>query len=93
MSTIYTAGLASIFGYAVFNGLLSKYPPSAVVPWALWAPAVAMASGWALLGQRPNGAELAGGGLLLVGVLVALRQGSGRVPTDVVAVEVATAAP
>ncbi|MFN8023198.1 MAG: EamA family transporter [Acidimicrobiales bacterium] len=93
VSTLYTSGLASIFGYAVFNGLLSKYPPSAVVPWALWAPAVAMAAGWALLDQRPNGAELAGGALLLVGVLVALRQGARPVVPTVPAAEVATAAP
>ncbi|MCX6522956.1 MAG: EamA family transporter [Actinobacteria bacterium] len=72
-STAYTACLASLFGYAVYNGLLSRYPSSAVVPWALWGPVVAMAAGWALLDQRPNGAELAGGLLLLIGVLVALR--------------------
>jgi len=34
---------------------------------------VAMASAWALLGERPNGAETGGGLLLLVGVLVALQ--------------------
>ncbi len=73
VSTLYTAGLASLFGYAVFNTLLSKYTPSAVVPWTLWAPVVAMVSAWWLLGQRPTGAELAGGSLLLAGVLVALR--------------------
>ncbi len=72
-STAYTACLASLFGYAIYNGLLSRYPSSAVVPWALWGPVVAMAAGWALLDQRPNGAELTGGGLLLVGVLIALR--------------------
>ncbi len=73
VSTLYTACLASLFGYAIFNGLLSKYPPSAVVPWALWAPVVAMTAGWLLLDQRPNSAEMAGGALLLIGVLVALR--------------------
>jgi O-acetylserine/cysteine efflux transporter len=72
-STLYTAGLASIVGYAIFNSLLSRYRPSAVVPWVLLAPVVAMASAWLLLSQRPNGAELAGGLLLLVGVLTALR--------------------
>jgi O-acetylserine/cysteine efflux transporter len=81
VSTAYTACLASLFGYAVFNGLLSRYQPSAVVPWALWGPVVAMAAAWVLLGQRPNGAEISGGLLLLVGVLVALRPHSapGRV--------------
>ncbi|MEO6511145.1 MAG: EamA family transporter [Nocardioides sp.] len=73
MSTAYTAGLASLVGYGVFNTLLARNPASSVVPWVLLAPVVAMGSAWWLLGQRPNGAETAGGLLLLVGVLVALR--------------------
>jgi O-acetylserine/cysteine efflux transporter len=75
-STLYTAGFASLVGYAVFNTLLSKYQSSAVVPWVLLAPAVAMVSAWLLLGQRPNAAETAGGVLLLLGVLIALRPGT-----------------
>lgn len=73
LSTLYTAGLASLVGYGIFNGLLARWPSSAVVPWVLLAPVVAMASAWAILGQRPNAAEAGGGALLLVGVLVALR--------------------
>lgn len=73
VSTLYTAGLASLVGYGIFNSLLARWPSSAVVPWVLLAPVVAMASAWLLLGQRPNLAELGGGALLLAGVLVALR--------------------
>ncbi len=73
VSTLYTAGLASLVGYGIFNTLLSRYRPSAVVPWVLLAPVVAMASAWLLLGQRPNAAETTGGAVLIVGVLVALR--------------------
>lgn len=72
LSTLYTACLASLFGYAVFNNLLSRYASSAVVPWVLVAPVVAMLSSWLLLDQRPNGAESAGGLLLLCGVLIAV---------------------
>ncbi|MCP3421884.1 EamA family transporter [Nocardioides pinisoli] len=78
VSTLYTAGLASLVGYGIFNSLLARWPSSAVVPWVLLAPVVAMASAWLLLGQRPNLAELGGGALLLAGVLVALRPA--RVP-------------
>lgn len=78
VSTLYTAGLASLVGYGIFNSLLARWPSSAVVPWVLLAPVVAMASAWVLLGQRPNLAELGGGALLLAGVLVALRPA--RVP-------------
>ena len=51
----------------------SRNPSAYVVPWVLLAPVVAMASAWLLLGQSPNAAETAGGVLLIVGVLVALR--------------------
>ena len=73
LSTVYTAGLASLVGYGLFNALLSRNPSSAVVPWVLLAPVVAMASAWALLDQRPNGPETIGGMVLIVGVLVAMR--------------------
>jgi O-acetylserine/cysteine efflux transporter len=73
VSTLYTAGLASLVGYGVFNTLLARNPSSSVVPWVLLAPVVAMASAWVLLHQQPNAAETLGGLLLLVGVLVALR--------------------
>jgi O-acetylserine/cysteine efflux transporter len=73
VSTLYTAGLASLVGYGVFNTLLARNPSSSVVPWVLLAPVVAMASAWLLLDQQPNTAELAGGLLLIVGVLIAMR--------------------
>jgi O-acetylserine/cysteine efflux transporter len=71
LSTVYTAGLCSLVGYAIFNRLLSKYPSGQVVPWVLLAPVVAMASSWALLGEAPGPAEVAGAVLLVAGVLIA----------------------
>jgi O-acetylserine/cysteine efflux transporter len=71
-STAYTVGMASLVGYTVFNSLLARYPAAAVVPWVLLAPVVAMTSAWALLDERPTGGELAGGALLVVGVLIAM---------------------
>lgn len=73
LSTLYTAGLASLLGYGIFNSLLARNASAAVVPWVLLAPVVAMGSAWLLLAQRPNTAELGGGLLLVAGVLVALR--------------------
>jgi O-acetylserine/cysteine efflux transporter len=70
---VYTAGLASLLGFGIFNTLLGRNPSSAVVPWVLLAPVVAMASAWALLGQQPTTPELAGGAVLIVGVLVSMR--------------------
>ncbi len=74
VSTLYTAGLASLVGYGIFNSLLSRNPSSSVVPWVLLAPVVAMGSAWLLLDQRPNASESLGGLVLVLGVLVALRR-------------------
>ena len=73
VSTLYTAGVASLVGYGIFNTLLARWPSGAVVPWVLLAPVVAMLSAWLLLDQAPNAAEVGGGLLLLVGALIALR--------------------
>ena len=73
VSTLYTAGLASLLGYGIFNTLLSRNRSSSVVPWVLLAPVVAMAAAWVLLDQRPTVAELVGGAVLILGVLVAMR--------------------
>jgi drug/metabolite transporter (DMT)-like permease len=73
LSTLYTAGLASLVGYGIFNGLLARNPAAAVVPWVLLVPVVAFTAAWLLLGQVPTAAEAGGGALMVVGVLVALR--------------------
>ena len=73
LSTLYTAGLASLVGYAIFNSLLARNESAYVVPWVLLAPVVAMASAWLLLDQVPSAGETTGGLLLVVGVLVAMR--------------------
>jgi O-acetylserine/cysteine efflux transporter len=95
-STVYTAGLCSLVGYAVFNRLLSRYPSGHVVPWVLLAPVVAMASAWALLGEAPGGPELAGAALLVAGVLTAqgtLRRRRAAAVPPPAAVTVAAEAP
>ncbi|MET3960689.1 O-acetylserine/cysteine efflux transporter [Marmoricola sp. OAE513] len=78
LSTLYTAGLASLVGYSIFNGLLAQYPAHSVVPFVLIAPPVAMVSAWVLLDQVPNAAELVGGLVVLVGVLVTTRASAAR---------------
>ncbi|MEU2205048.1 EamA family transporter [Microbacterium oleivorans] len=70
VSTLYTAGLCTLFAYAVFNGLLGRNPSAAVVPWILLAPVVAMASVAVLRGEAPSVGEVVGGAVLVAGVLV-----------------------
>lgn len=73
VSTLYTAGLASLLGYGLFNGLLSRNPSAAVVPWILLVPPVAIGSAWLLRDEVPAAGEVLGGLLLVAGVLVTLR--------------------
>jgi O-acetylserine/cysteine efflux transporter len=71
VSTAYTAVLSSLVGYGVWNSLLARYPSSQVVPWVLLVPPVGIISAWLCLGETPGAAELAGGAVLVLGVLVA----------------------
>lgn len=89
LSTLYTAGLASLVGYSIFNGLLARYPASSVTPFVLIAPPVAMLSAWALLDQVPNAAESSGAVVVLAGVLLTViagrtapRPGNARTPDE-----------
>jgi len=77
VATLYTAVLASLVGYSIFNGLLARYPASSVAPFVLIAPPVAMLSAWLLLGQALNTAELLGTATVLLGVLVTVWQRRG----------------
>ncbi|RZS66597.1 O-acetylserine/cysteine efflux transporter [Agromyces ramosus] len=67
-SVAYTAGLASLVGYTIWNMLLGKYPAGLVAPFALLTPPVGLAAAALLLGQVPNALELAGSALLVGGV-------------------------
>ena len=73
LSTVYTAGLASLVGYGIFNTLLSRNPAASVVPWVLLVPPIGMASAWLVLGDIPALGEVLGGVVLIAGVLVAIR--------------------
>ncbi|UKJ63605.1 EamA family transporter [Cellulosimicrobium cellulans] len=68
LSTLYTAWLASLVGYGIWNTLLARYPASAVVPFTMLVPPVGMLAAWVVLDEVPNTAELAGGVVLLLGV-------------------------
>lgn len=74
VSTLYTAGAATLVGYGIFNGLLARNHASHVVPWVLLVPPVAITATWLLLGDAPDVAEVVGGSVMLGGVLVAARR-------------------
>ena len=70
-SAVFTAYLASLLGYGLWNGLLVRYPAGSVVPFTMLVPVVGMATAWWLLDEVPTALELVGGAVLLAGVAAA----------------------
>jgi O-acetylserine/cysteine efflux transporter len=70
LSTAYTAWLASLVGYGIWNTLLARHPAAAVVPYAMLVPVVGLTTAWLVQGETPNAWEAVGGGVLLLGVAV-----------------------
>ncbi len=70
LSTAYTAWLASLLGYGIWNTLLARHPAAAVVPYAMLVPVVGLSTAWLVQGEAPNAWEAVGGGVLLLGVAV-----------------------
>ena len=71
-STAYTVVLSTVAGFTIFNGLLSKYTSSSVVPWVLVVPPVGMVASAIFLGEHPNAVEIIGGVVLILGAWLAL---------------------
>jgi O-acetylserine/cysteine efflux transporter len=70
LSTLYTAWLASLVGYGIWNTLLARHPAAAVVPFTMLVPVVGLTTAWLVQGETPNVWEAAGGLLLLLGVAI-----------------------
>jgi len=70
LSTAYTVYLSTLLGYGVWNTLLARYAASAVVPFTMLVPVVGVATAWLVLGEVPNGGQVLGGALLLLGVAI-----------------------
>ncbi|MCD5312206.1 EamA family transporter [Kineosporia babensis] len=69
-STLYTAVLASLVGYGIWNTLLAKYTAAQVVPFTLLVPVVGLISAALVQNEEPSFYELLGGLILLLGVAV-----------------------
>ncbi len=71
---------ASIIGHVTFNWLLQRHPIPQIAPFMLLAPVIASVAGVLFLGDSWSWRLVAGGALILSGVLViALREGRRRV--------------
>jgi O-acetylserine/cysteine efflux transporter len=70
LSTAYTAYLASLVGYGIWNTLLARHQAALVVPFTLLVPVVGIITAWLVQGEQPNPAEAVGGVVLLLGVAI-----------------------
>ena len=67
-STLYTAILASLVGYGIWNSLLQRYPASSVAPFTLLVPAVGMLTAWLVDREQPTALGFLGSAVLILGV-------------------------
>ncbi|KKB06857.1 hypothetical protein VE25_20480 [Devosia geojensis] len=64
----------TLFGFAVWSGLLQRHPAASVAPFTLLVPVAGMASGMLVLGERVAAIDIAGGVLILFGLaLIVMR--------------------
>lgn len=69
----YTIVLGTLLGSGIWVWLMARHPAGAVAPFSMLVPVVGIATAWLVLGERPAWLELAGGVLVVAGVLWASR--------------------
>ena len=70
---------ATLLGGAIWSWLLGRHPTSTVAPFTLLVPITGLLSGHVLLGEAITAAEIAGGLLVVLGLMITLRR---RRPMD-----------
>jgi O-acetylserine/cysteine efflux transporter len=73
LSLLYVVIVSTAFGFGAWTWLLRAHPAARVVPFALIVPVAGLLSAWIALGEAPNGPELAGSAVVLVGLAVTMR--------------------
>ena len=66
---------ATLLGMGIWSWLLGRHPASVVAPFTLLVPITGILSGHFLLGETISGIEIAGGALVIAGLVVTLWQG------------------
>ena len=67
---IYTAYIATLFGFAVWSRLLAKYPAGVVVPWSLMTPPAGIVTAIVVRGEYPTTLEVVGAVVIILAVLL-----------------------
>lgn len=69
-SIAFMAYIATLFGFGAWAWLLSRYPASQVVPFALFVPVAGIASAGLILGEAVTEIEIIGSVLVFAGLLI-----------------------
>ena len=78
-ATLYIGVVATVIGYAIWGGLLRRYPAATVTPFALLIPFVAAYASSLAFGERFGPLRLAGMALVLLGLGVIVAPGATEV--------------
>lgn len=70
LALAYLAFIATMLGYSLWSGLLSRYPAGKVAPFSLLVPVVGLSSSALLLDERLSPLQCWGGVLVMVGLLI-----------------------
>ena len=84
---LYVALLSTLAGFAVWGRLIERYGASTVAPFTMLVPFFGMASAAVFLGERIHGVDIAGGVLVVGGILIGLTARVEAAPTRLVRVE------
>jgi len=63
---------AQVFGYGLWSNLLTRYPASAVSPFALWVPVAGMSATAMVFGESLSAGQLAGALVVMAGLAIAV---------------------
>ena len=69
-AVIYLGAVATLLAYAIWGGLLTRYPSSVVAPFALLAPCVGMLSSAIVFGEVFGAPRYGGMALILLGLAI-----------------------
>jgi O-acetylserine/cysteine efflux transporter len=71
----YTVVVGTIVGSGIWVWLMSRHQASTVAPYSMLVPITGLTAAWIVLGERPSVVELAGGAVVIAGVLLASSRG------------------
>ena len=67
----YTVVIGTVVGSGIWTWLMARHPAGVVAPFSMLVPVVGMSTAWLVLGETVSAAELAGGAVVIAGVLLA----------------------